>query len=420
MKAEVISIGTELTQGFTTNTNSSFLARELFEIGIELEYITTVPDNLKVIHSALKVATNRVGIIITTGGLGPTHDDLTHYAISSYFKKKLFLDKNILNQIKRKFILRGYKNMPKINIKQALKPKGAKWISNKYGTANGMLWKINKKIILTFPGVPSELEQMWEGFVKEKSKAIFKKKILYSKTLLFTGIGESALAEKIKPYFNLSNPIVAPYASLGEVKIRVTSKARSKKQAEKMANKVINKILKKTRQYYFGSDNDTLEKLVSDLLVKRNKTIAIAESCTGGLLSKRVTDIPGSSQYIGLNLVTYSNESKNKSLKVPKDTLKKYGAVSSQTAALMAVGVKELAKTDIGISITGIAGPSGGTKSKPVGLIYFGLCFGKKIETKKVFFGSNLKRSQIRFLATQYALNWLRQELLTVIASRMK
>lgn len=411
MKAEIISIGTELLLGQITNTNARFLAEELQKLGIESYFQTTVGDNTKRIHQILEEALKRSNLIITTGGLGPTSDDLTHEAISSFFKAKLFLDKKILKQIQKKFHLKGYKKMPKINIKQAYKPKDAKWIPNKLGTASGIIWKVNSTIIMTFPGVPRELYQMWNNTAKPYLKKLSEKNVIYSKTLKFTGIGESSLAEKIKSYFNLKNPTVAPYASLGEVKIRITKKAKSKLIAKRQVNLIAKKILAKTKDYYYGEDEETLEGLTAKKLILKKKTIAIAESCTGGLLSKRLTDIPGSSKYIKLNVITYSNEAKNKLLQVPKEELKKFGAVSKEVASTMARGIQKLAKANIGLSITGIAGPDGGLKSKPVGLVYFGLANKKKVKVQKMLFGSNSTREEIRWLATQFALNWVRKEL---------
>ncbi|MBI3590330.1 MAG: competence/damage-inducible protein A [Candidatus Melainabacteria bacterium] len=414
MKAEIISIGTELLLGQILNTNARFFASELQELGIESYFQTTVGDNTERIHEVLAQALKRADLILTTGGLGPTSDDLTHEAISSFFNVKLIKDKKVLKQIEKKFYLRGYKKMPGINTKQAYKPKDAKWIPNKLGTANGIIRKIKSqkpKIIMTFPGVPKELIHMWNETAKPYLKRLSEKNVIYSRTLKYTGIGESALAEKIEKYFDLKNPTVAPYAATGEVKIRITAKAKSISTAKKLVNNTANKILTKTKKYYFGSNEDTLEGLVASKLISKKKTISTAESCTGGLLSKRLTDIPGSSKYIKFNAITYSNESKNKILQVPLKIIKKHGAVSPETASSMALGIKKLSKTHIGMSITGIAGPDGGSKEKPVGLVYFGLAIGEKVKTQKVLFGSNSSREEIRWLATQFALNWLRKEL---------
>lgn len=414
LTAEIISIGTELLLGQTVNTNACFLAEELQSLGIESYFQTTVGDNTERIHEVLELALQRADIIITTGGLGPTPDDLTHEAICKFFKTKPLLDKNYLKQIKNKFYLRGYKKMPPMNKKQAYKPKNVKWISNKFGTANGIIWKWRKnpnKIILTFPGVPKEMYQMWNDTAKPYLRKISKGNIFYSTTLKFTGIGESALAEKAKKYFDLRNPTVAPYASTGEVKIRVTAKARTNKMAKNLVLPVVKNILKKTGKYFFGFNDETLEELVAKKLLSKKETIAVAESCTGGLLSKRLTDISGSSKYVKLNLVTYSNEAKKKLLGVSDEVLKRYGAVSSKVAALMAKGVKKLSNCSIGVSVTGIAGPTGGSKEKPIGLVYFGLAKGNNIKTQKILFGSNSSRKEIKFLATQFALNWLRKEM---------
>ena len=464
MKAEIISIGTELLLGQITNTNASFLASELQSLGIDSYFQTTVGDNPKRIHYVLSEALKRSDIIITTGGLGPTSDDLTHEAITSFFKTKTILDKQVLKQIEKKFYLRGYKKMPEMNSKQAYKPKDAKWIPNEFGTANGIMWKVKQEagsrkqeagdrrqetgdrrqetgdmkqedqvsrplcgrgspeaaclmphasiLLMTFPGVPSEMKSMWSSYAKPHLKKLANKNVLYSKTLKFTGIGESALAERIEPFFDLINPTVAPYASIGEVKIRVTARTKSLTSAKKLVAPIVKKILTKTKEFYFGEDEETLPELVAKLLIKKNKNIAIAESCTGGYLSKRLTDISGSSKYITLNVVTYSNDAKNKMLRVPNILLKKHGAVSSEVAASMALCIKELAKSDLGFSITGIAGPTGSTKEKPIGLVYFGLAIGNKVKTEKKLFGSNSTRDEIRWLATQFALNWIRKEML--------
>ena len=411
MKAEIISIGTELLTGQTLNTNICFLGEELQSLGIELYFQTSVDDNTGHIQQVINQALKRADLIITTGGLGPTTDDLTHHAVFSFFKAKPLLDKKVLKQIKNKFHLKGYKKMPKSNKKQAYKPKQAKWIDNKLGTANGVIWKTNSKTIMTFPGVPRELKQMWKETAKPFLKKTVKGNAIYSTTLKYTGIGESPLAEKINKFFKLKNPIVAPYASIGEVKIKITGQGKSKKEAKKVTDKTTKQILSKTKQYYFGKDNETLEELLAKKLISQKKTISIAESCTGGLLSKRLTDRQGSSKYIKLNVVTYADESKIKLLGVPKEVLKTHGAVSLQVASLMAKGIQKLSSSDIGLSITGIAGPTGSTKEKPIGLVYFGLAKGKKVKTQKVLFGSNSTRYSVRQRATQFALSWLNKEI---------
>ena len=412
MKVGIIAIGSEVVSGQTINTNAGFISNELESLGFDPLIHISVKDNIKEVHLALREVLNIADIAITTGGLGPTPDDLTHEAICSFLKVKPKQDKKVLKQIKNKFLLRGYKKMPPMNIKQSYKPKEAKWIQNKTGTANGIIWKIkSSKLILTFPGVPAELKQMWEDTAKPYLKKLKTKSYTYSKTLKFTGIGESALAEKIKPLLLLKEPVIATYAELGQIKVRITAKEKSIKKAKKIASAFSKKVLRKTKKYYFGEDDETLESLIAAKLIKSKRTLATAESCTGGLLSKRLTDISGSSKFFKLSVVTYSNDTKSKLLNVSEKTLEKYGAVSSQTASEMAKGIQKLAKSNIGFSITGIAGPKGGSKAKPVGLVYFGLAKGKSIKTKNVFFGKDRGRNEIRTLAAQYALNWLHQEL---------
>lgn len=425
MKAEIICIGTELLMGQIVNTNAQFFAKELSELGIDSHFQTTVGDNEKRIHEILELALKRSDIIITSGGLGPTADDLTHESIASFFSVKPVLDKKVLKEIENKFSSRGYTKMPPMNKKQAYKPKDAKWIPNENGTARGIIWNVtrssslvaratrneNRVTILTFPGVPSELYSMWDKTVKPYLKKNICKDIIFSRTLKFTGIGESALAEKIEPLFDLKNPTVAPYASLGEVKIRVTSKSNSLSKAKKEVLALSKKVLLKTKDYYYGDDEETLEEIVGKLLTSKKLTISLAESCTGGLLSKRLTDVSGSSKYIKLNVVTYSNEFKNKIINVQKKDLNKYGAVSSQVAISMAKGIKKLAGSDIGFSITGIAGPSGGSKEKPVGLVYFAMAIGNKVKVEKKEFYYRYSRENVRWLSTQFALDWIRKEL---------
>lgn len=415
MQIEIISIGTELLMGETINTNAAFLAQEFQTLGIDSYFQTVVGDNEKRIHEVLNLALSRSDAIITTGGLGPTPDDLSHESIASFFKVKTEKDLKVLKSIKEKFKMRGYKRMPPMNEKQAYKPKDAIWITNKLGTANGIIWKVkynnSEKIIFTFPGVPSEMKQMWSDTAKKYLEKKLSGFTIYSKILKYTGIGESALAEKIKPYFNQKNPSVAPYASLGEIKIRVAAKAKNKKEAKALVEKTAKKIELKTKKYLFGYNNDSLEGLLAKILISQKLTLSCAESCTGGLLTKRLTDISGSSKYLKMSVITYSNEAKKDLINVSENTLEKYGAVSKQTAKEMAKGIKEKANSNIGISITGVAGPDGGSKEKPVGLVYFGFAYKDKVKTEKKLFGDKLSRSAIRLLSTQFLLNWIREEL---------
>ena len=406
MKAAIISIGDEVVSGQITNTNAAFLSSELENIGIEPHLHLSVRDNIEDIHYALKQAIKKCNIIITSGGLGPTPDDLTHKSIGSFFNLPLLLDNVTLRQIKKKLQPKYKKSIPKINYKQAYKPKSSHWITNLLGTANGIILKVRdknqkQKVIITFPGVPKELRKMWETHGKKILKNYNSGKFIYSKVLKFTNIGESKLAEKIFPYLKLKNPRVATYVDTGEVKVRIVGNRK------RLINNLAKNILNTTKEYYFGEDNQSLENNLVKKLMARKKTLAVAESCTGGLLSKRLTDISGSSKIFKLGTITYSNESKTNLLGIKNKVIKDYGSVSKKAALNMAKGVKSLANTDIGFSITGIAGPTGGTKSKPVGLVYFGLSTNRKTITKKVLFGNYRTRGEIRFLATQFALMWL-------------
>lgn len=411
MKAEIISVGTELLLGQTVNTNAAFIAQELHCLGIDSYFQSTVGDNEKRIHDVLNIALNRADILITTGGLGPTPDDLTHEAIASFFQEKTILDKRVLKSIELKFKMRKHKKMPPMNKKQAYKISSAKWINNKLGTANGIIWKVKRfqnKIIITFPGVPSEMKTMWREEVFPYLKSHICKDVIYSQTLRYTGIGESALSEKIKKYFNQKDPTVAPYADIGDVKIRITSKAKNLKIARKNVEHTSRRIVSKTKKYLFSDKDETLEEVVSKRLKKLNLTLSCAESCTGGFLAKTFTDLPGSSKFFNLSVVSYSNKSKVRVLNICPSVLAKYGAVSTQVARDMADSVRVLGDSDISIAITGVAGPSGGTKEKPVGLVCFGLSTKTNTITEKKYFGEKLSRHVIRKLSVQYALNMLR------------
>ncbi|MGY6528623.1 MAG: competence/damage-inducible protein A [Cyanobacterium sp.] len=412
MGAEIICIGTEILLGDILNSNAQYLAQELAKLGIPHYYQTVVGDNLNRIHGVIKTALERSSILIFTGGLGPTPDDLTTEAIASYFNTKMIEDAEIINDIKIKFARRG-REMTINNRKQALIPQGALVLPNKTGTAPGMMWEKENKIILTFPGVPSEMKQMWQDtavpFLKTKG---WGQEIIYSEMMRFRGIGESSLAQKVNHLFNLSNPTVAPYASHGEVKLRVSTKAKSAEEAKKIIQPIAEEIKTIAGQDYFGSDDDTLASVVGDLLKGKKQTLAVAESCTGGGLGAMLTDIEGSSSYFVGGVIAYSNEVKIKLLGVSEDDLETEGAVSATVAKQMAIGVMNKLGTDWGIGITGIAGPGGGTESKPVGLVYIGIASAKgEIYSYRDTYGSNRGRYLVRYLSACNALDKLRRML---------
>ena len=414
MKAEIICIGTELLLGDILNSNAQFLAQELANLGISLYYQTVVGDNLSRIHEVIKIASQRSQILIFTGGLGPTPDDLTTEAIATFFETPLEEKKEIIEDIRKKFTERG-RNMTSNNRKQALIPQSADILPNITGTAPGMIWQpLPNLTILTFPGVPSEMKQMWRDtavpFLKSQG---WGEEIIYSRMMRFWGIGESALAEKVNHLFNLMNPTVAPYASRGEVRLRVSAKAKDKESAEKLILPVAKEIEAIAREDYFGYDNDTLASVVGKILLKRGETLSVAESCTGGGLGSMLTEVAGSSGYFYGGIIAYSNRVKIQELEVLEEFLREYGAVSAIVARQMAKGVQGKFNTDWSVSITGIAGPGGATEDKPVGLVYIAIANPEKqVESYELRLGKKRSREVIRYLTSCYALDKLRRELI--------
>ena len=414
MSAEIICVGTELLLGDILNRNAQFLAIELAKLGIPHYYQTVVGDNHQRLHQVIETAINRANILIFTGGLGPTPDDLTCETIANFFGASLIERPEIIEDITRKYAKRGRKMTPS-NRKQALIPQGAEILPNPMGTAPGIIWEPRQGIsIFTFPGVPSEMHGMWrETAVPYLKSQGWGQEIIHSRTLRFWGIAESALAEKVASYLNLSNPTVAPYSSKGEVKLRVSAKAKSEAEAEKLIQPVEKQLQEIAGVSYYGSDSDSLASVVGNLLRNAKQTLSVAESCTGGGLGQMLTEISGSSDYFWGGIVAYDNSVKEKVLGINPNDLKEFGAVSATVAEQMAIGVKERLGTTWGISITGVAGPNGGTEAKPVGLVYIGLAGPEcLVESFEFQFGATRGRTLIRHLSACNALNSLRQKLL--------
>ena len=414
MSAEVICIGTELLLGDILNTNCQYLALELANLGIPHYYQTVVGDNVSRIHRVLETAINRSSILIFTGGLGPTADDLTTETIANFFSTPLEENLEIVEDISRKFASIGRKMTPS-NRKQALVPKGASTLPNPTGTAPGIIWQPKAGlVIMTFPGVPSEMHRMWHDtavpFLKSQG---WGKSSIYSEMMRFRGIGESALAEKVVHLFDSDNPTVAPYAAKGEVRLRIAAKASSQTEANALIEPVATEIKNIAGLDYFGSNQDTLASVVGKLLTDRNQTVSVAESCTGGGLGSMLTEIPGSSSYFLGGIIAYANRVKQNILNVDARDLLEQGAVSGIVAKQMALGIKKLLQTDWGISITGIAGPDGGTQSKPVGLVYIGLATpDNKAISREYRFGDRRGRELVRHLSACSALDLLRRSLI--------
>ena len=428
-RAEILAVGTELLLGQVLDTNSQFISDELARLGIDCYYHTTVGDNKRRVGNCLKTALSRSEIVITSGGLGPTPDDLTMECIAEVMGAEMVMDEAILEVIRSFFRERGIV-MPETNAKQALRPDGADLLPNPTGTAPGIIWTISperlkeasiesipdlrdkNRYILTFPGVPSELKNMWATTVVDFLQQKIVAAAIFSVELKHFGIGESALAEKYEDLLAGNNPTVAPYAGNGECRLRVTAKGVDIDAAKKLVAPIVADIQDRSGSFCYGLDKSTLESVTGDLLRKLGWTISAAESCTGGLLSKRLTDVEGSSEYVSLNVVSYFNLAKQKVVNVSEELLNRYGAVSPECAEAMAHGVRQLSGADIGIGITGIAGPGGGTEDKPVGLVYVGLSTADNYIGKKLSLPSRLGRAEIRHRTANEALNMVRLFLL--------
>ena len=369
--AEIVAIGSEMLLGELVDTNSAWISQRLAALGVGIYRHTTVGDNKDRIVTAIKEAAARSDLVLTTGGLGPTSDDLTNECLALVAGRKMVEYPEARKHVDEMFRRFGRKPTPS-NYKQVLFPEGSELIPNPRGTAMGALLEIDDALVATFPGVPMEMKGMFEETVEPLIKSRSQGSIV-SRTLWFTGIGESDLAERVQDFLDASDPTVAPLAGQGKVRLRVTTRAATPEDAEKKIEPVAEEILSRLGEFYFGEDDETLESSVGQLLKDRGATLALAESCTGGLLAKRLTDAPGSSAYFTEGLVTYSNEAKERLLGVTQETLMEYGAVSEAVAKEMAEGVRKVSGSDYGLSVTGVAGPGGGTEEKPVGLVWLGL-----------------------------------------------
>ena len=413
---EVLSIGTEILLGNIVNSNSQWIAEELSALGLNHFRQTTIGDNLNRISNLITEISKRSSLLITTGGLGPTPDDLTTEAIAKAFNNKLQEREYIWNDIKKKLNNNSSINENSILKKQCLFPEDALIINNPRGTAPGMIWKPTKEFtVMTFPGVPEELKEMWRESGREYINQKFSdNKIFFSKTLKFAGIDESSIAEEINELLSMRNPTVAPYANIGEVKIRITAKAKNNSEAKRIIQPIKEKIINKFPTFVFGEDRDTLASVIVSELSYRKQSLAFAESCTGGLLSSFITSIPGSSKVFKGSIVAYKNEIKNSILNVPNNLLMTHGAVSKEVAQSMAIGLQKLLKSDWGIAISGIAGPEGGTKEKPIGLVYISIIGpNNKIQNIKKLYNPIRNRIDIQRLSVNECLNSLRLILLS-------
>jgi nicotinamide-nucleotide amidase len=409
--AEILAIGTEVLLGDLVDTNTAWLSGQLAALGVSVYRHITVGDNKQRIVTALLEAASRADLVITTGGLGPTSDDLTNECVGLAARRKMVEYSEARRHVDEMFARFG-REPTSSNYKQALFPEGSRLIPNPLGTAMGALLELDGALVATFPGVPIEMKRMFEETLEPLIKSRTDGSIV-SRTLWFTGIGESALAEKVQDLLDASDPTVAPLAGQGKVRLRVTARAATFEEAEKRIEPVAEEILNRLKEYYFGEDDETLEGAVGRLLTEKGATLALAESCTGGLLAKRLTDRAGSSAYFVEGFVTYSNEAKERLLGVPHELLVEYGAVSKPVARAMAEGVREDAATDYGLSITGVAGPDGGTEEKPVGLVFVGLSDASGTVAEKLDLSAwRRSREAIRERSANRAFDLLRRRIL--------
>lgn len=408
MTAEIIAVGTEILLGDILNTNSHYLSLELARLGVSVKHHTTVGDNWDRLEEAVNTALTRCDVVITSGGLGPTPDDITKEVCAKCLGKKLVTDEKALADI-TDYYNRSGRPMPENNVKQALVPEGATVFYNDNGTAPGCAITKGEKTVIILPGPPRELKPMFQKYCLP---LLSTGKTLVSHNVHVIGKGESAVALELKDLFESENPTVAPYAKSGECRIRITAFAGTESEADALCTPVVEEVCRRLGSAVYGVDCGSVEQAVVNLLLEQGKTVACAESCTGGLVAKRITDISGSSAVFGFGAVTYANEAKVKMIGVSEDTLKAHGAVSEQTACEMARGVRKLAGASIGVATTGVAGPEG-SELKPVGLCYVGLSTPEKTFAVKVLTGQNGSdcRAVNRLSFSTRALDLVRREL---------
>jgi len=404
MNAEIITIGDEILRGDTLDTNSNWLAYELSKIDITVSKISSISDEKEVIYKSIRNSLSRSQFIILTGGLGPTNDDITKSVLCDYFKDHLVLNNKVLNQIESLF-KQFNKTVTVSNRQQAFVPSKCKVIHNKWGTAPGMWFTQDDKDVLSFPGVPFEMKNIFLSII-EIIKSKYKLKSIYNETVLTQGVAESHLFENLDIWMQKKpkNLKVSFLPSAGLVKIRLSSRNKHIFKSQ------LSKLKKQLNDIIYGFNNDTLQQIVVDLLLENNKTIAIAESCTGGAIQQLITSVSGSSKCFKGGMVVYSNKMKITQLNIKQSTIKKYREVSKQVAAEMARNIQQKFNSDFSIATTGFAGPTGGTKKNPVGTIYIGIVTPEKSYVKKMQIG--LGRDYFIRVASLTALNIIRKEII--------
>jgi nicotinamide-nucleotide amidase len=408
--AEIIAIGSELLTPFHTDTNSLWLTERLNSVGIEVKQKTIVGDDDARLEESLRDALRRTSVVITTGGLGPTEDDITRKIAARALGRRLVLNEKVLDDIRAKFMRWGRK-MPEINTRQAMILEGAEVLDNPHGSAPGMYLEHDGRALVLLPGPPREMRPMYETYIAPRLAAKAGDVRVVRRVLRVAGLGESAVDERIAPvYTQYENPQTTILFNRSEIEIHLTAQAKTERDAELLLDGLAGQIEERLGNAVFAFRGEKMEEVIGLRLAVNGFTLAVAESCTGGLICERLTEVPGSSAYLMEGVVTYSNDAKVRLLGVPADLIGEYGAVSPQVAEAMAEGVRERAGTDFGLSVTGIAGPSGGSEDKPVGLVYVALADDAHTEHRKLLLPGD--RQLIRWRASQAALDLLRRRLI--------
>lgn len=415
MKAHIISVGDELLIGQVVNSNQAFIAEHLTVMGIQVSRMITVGDAVDAIVEVIQASISEADVVIMTGGLGPTHDDVTREAVCKAMKTDLVLDQEALANVHRLFAKRG-RQVGKVNEDQALVPRGCTVIQNAFGTAPGYFFQEGKKILAVLPGVPYEMTAMVETFLVPFFRSSRSGRNIKQLTLRTSGIPESLLAERIGPLAELgatsSRVSLAYLPSPTGVRVRIMANADSGETASRDVETIERAIRTKIGSFLYGTGDDEIELVVGRLLRENGWTLSVAESCTGGLVTDRITNIPGSSEYFDRGFVVYSNRSKVEHLGVPQSLIDEYGAVSQEVAVAMAEGARRASQSTFGLSTTGIAGPTGGSAEKPVGLVWIGFSDGSESTAQKFQFPDERRRFKIR--ASQSALDVLRRKVLSL------
>jgi nicotinamide-nucleotide amidase len=410
LSAEIIAIGSELLAPDRTDTNSLWLTEKLNRIGIDVKLKTIVGDDDARLEELIKDAVKRSRVVITTGGLGPTEDDITRKVVARALNRRLSLDENVLNEIRARFQSFGV-TMPERNSRQAMVIDGAEVLPNPNGTAPGLYLEQEQCAVALLPGPPREMKPMFEHHVQAKLESLSGEIRFARRVLRVAGMGESAVDEKIAPiYTQFENPLTTILFNSSEIEIHLRAHGRTEEEAEALLDHLSLKIEQALGNSVFSFRGETMEEVVGRRLAITGFTLSVAESCTGGLIAQRLTNVPGSSKYFLEGVVTYSNQSKTRLLGVDKKLIKEFGAVSQQVARDMARGVRHKAKTDFGLAVTGVAGPDGGSEEKPVGLVYVALADDAHTEHKRFVIPGD--RELIRWRASQAALDMLRRRLI--------